>query len=262
VILGISGGTGFELGLLGSSLALGLRHGIDWDHIAAISDMTAGQERARRGIWLGSVYAAGHAGVVFVIGVMVIAFGRALPDSVDSVMGRVVGWTLLLLGLLLAWTLVRNRGEAHSHSRWMLALLLVRRTWRRVADRFGSPDPGEDSTTTPEITAVPVYGTRTALGVGVLHGVGAETPTQVVIFLAAAQAGGTALGITVLAVFLAGLFMSNTLITVGTSIGFVGLNRRPALRTALAGLTAVVSIGLGILFILGRDGSLPALMAG
>ncbi len=260
--LGISGGTGFELGLLGSSLALGLRHGIDWDHIAAISDMTAGQERARRGIWLGSVYAAGHAAVVFVIGVMVIGFGRALPDSVDSIMGRVVGWTLLLLGLLLAWTLVRNRGQAHSHSRWMLALLLARRTWRRITGRSASADSADDPTTVPEAETVPVYGTRTALGVGALHGVGAETPTQVVIFLAAAQAGGTALGIVVLAVFLTGLFMSNTLITVGTSIGFVGLNRRPRLRTALAGLTAVASIGLGLLFILGRDGSLPALMAG
>ena len=34
------------------------------------------------------------------------------------------------------------------------------------------------------------YGRRTAFGVGMIHGVGAETPTQVLIFLAAAGASG------------------------------------------------------------------------
>jgi high-affinity nickel permease len=29
------------LGLLGTGLALGLRHGIDWDHIAAIADIAS-----------------------------------------------------------------------------------------------------------------------------------------------------------------------------------------------------------------------------
>ncbi len=28
-------------GVLGASLALGIRHGIDWDHIAAITDITS-----------------------------------------------------------------------------------------------------------------------------------------------------------------------------------------------------------------------------
>src|SRR3990172_5772046 len=36
--LGIGGSVG---GVLGGALALGLRHGIDWDHIAAITDITS-----------------------------------------------------------------------------------------------------------------------------------------------------------------------------------------------------------------------------
>src|SRR3990170_1796666 len=34
-------GIGGSLGVLGGAFALGLRHGIDWDHIAAITDITS-----------------------------------------------------------------------------------------------------------------------------------------------------------------------------------------------------------------------------
>ena len=40
----------------------------------------------------------------------------------------------------------------------------------------------------------PTYGRPTAIAVGALHGIGAETPTQILLFLAAARAGGTAVG--------------------------------------------------------------------
>ena len=34
-------GVGGTVWLMGGALALGLRHGIDWDHIAAITDITS-----------------------------------------------------------------------------------------------------------------------------------------------------------------------------------------------------------------------------
>ena len=43
-----------------SALVFGLRHGIDWDHIAAITDITGSQELPRQSLWLGTVYALGH----------------------------------------------------------------------------------------------------------------------------------------------------------------------------------------------------------
>ena len=33
------------IALLGTGLGLGLRHGIDWDHIAAISDVTSSHKK-------------------------------------------------------------------------------------------------------------------------------------------------------------------------------------------------------------------------
>ena len=38
VILAIGGGS---IGIMAAALALGIRHGIDWDHIAAITDITS-----------------------------------------------------------------------------------------------------------------------------------------------------------------------------------------------------------------------------
>src|SRR5439155_2897999 len=69
------------------------------------------------------------------------------------------------------------------------------------------------------------YGTATAFGVGMIHGIGAETPTQVLIFLAAAGAGGRVGGLLVLICFLVGLLASNSLIALAGTFGFLAANR-------------------------------------
>src|SRR5205085_4478507 len=66
------------------------------------------------------------------------------------------------------------------------------------------------------------YGGRTAFFIGLLHGVGAETPSQVLVFLAAAGVGGKAAGVAVLAAFLFGLLSSNTLVGLAGTYGFLG----------------------------------------
>ena len=48
-------------GLLATSFALGLRHGFDWDHIAAIADLNSTADERRRGFALSLYYALGHA---------------------------------------------------------------------------------------------------------------------------------------------------------------------------------------------------------
>ncbi|HEV2122500.1 MAG TPA: hypothetical protein VGW38_06970, partial [Chloroflexota bacterium] len=100
------------LALLGTALTLGLRHGIDWDHIAAIGDITSttsgasGQTPpANRGarltvnlqsVRLASLYAVGRASVVVVLGLAALYFNAILPDWVDPIMERLVGATLVL----------------------------------------------------------------------------------------------------------------------------------------------------------------------
>ncbi len=56
------------VGLVALGVGLGLRHGIDWDHIAAITDVTSSQPSRLRGFAMGTLYALGHAAVVLTLG--------------------------------------------------------------------------------------------------------------------------------------------------------------------------------------------------
>src|SRR4051812_11994081 len=95
--------------LAGTALLYGLRHGIDWDHLAAITDPTGAQERPRRGVPVASASAVGQGLVVFGRGGAAILGSEALPASVDEVMGRVVGATLIVLAGSVVVGLVRDR---------------------------------------------------------------------------------------------------------------------------------------------------------
>jgi len=109
---------------------------------------------------------------------------------------------------------------------------------------------------------IPTYGRGTAFLVGMIHGIGAETPTQVVIFLTAAGAGGPLVGVLVLASFIVGLVVSNSVITVGSAFGFLEASKNFVLYATVAVVTAVFSLVIGTLFVLGREGVLPAFFGG
>jgi high-affinity nickel-transport protein len=106
------------------------------------------------------------------------------------------------------------------------------------------------------------YGRGTAFTVGMVHGIGAETPTQLLIFLTAAGAGGKLVGEAVLLTFIVGLLASNTLITVGSATGFLKASENWRLYLTVALLTATFSLVIGVLFITGEGSVLPALFGG
>jgi high-affinity nickel-transport protein len=57
--------------------------------------------------------------------------------------------------------------------------------------------------------------------IGVIHGFGAETPSQLMIFLLAANLGGIGKGFLGLTMFIAGLLVMNTAMT-GAAVGLFG----------------------------------------
>ncbi len=294
------GGAAFGVGLIVSAFLFGFRHGIDWDHIAAITDITTSQEDRRDAIVFGTIYALGHALVVFAIGTGAIVLGDQLPEGVDKVMERIVGVTLVILGVYVFVALVRHGREFRMRSRWMLIFSGVRKVYGRVRRPAATPEhdlqpvhvhaseggstsvavaedipvsnwhhghhgrPGHHHHKHPEPSeeAFMNYGRRTAFFVGMIHGVGAETPTQLVIFLTAAGAGGPIVGESILAMFLLGLLTSNALITVGSAFGFMKASKNWALYVTIALLTASFSLVIGMLFLLGKGTVLPALFGG
>src|SRR3974390_2787914 len=105
--------TNVRLVLLGAAV-LGFRHGFDYDHIAAITDISSVQSRARDAMRFGLLYVAGHATTVAVLGTAAVAFRIALPAASDLWAERLVGGTLMLLGLYVFGTYFRP--TVHNHA--------------------------------------------------------------------------------------------------------------------------------------------------
>jgi hypothetical protein len=298
------------IGVLVTGLALGLRHGIDWDHIAAITDITsttaaagaaeaAHEEQHRtvsgphhghggahemhahdagpgaatlapatRGgtgsglrvggeqveaIKLGTLYALGHGAVVIALGIAALAFGALLPEWLDPIMGRIVGLTLVFLGAWVLYSVYRyaRGGESFRlRSRWMLVFDGVRYAWRRMAARLH----GHEHVEPLEMSS---YGPKTAFGVGMIHGVGAETGTQVLLIAAVGGAAAAGLGIPMLFAFVIGLLISNFVIVVITSVGFVASQTRERIYVAIGLVAGLFSLVLGMIFLLSLDGIVP-----
>ncbi len=300
------------IGVLLTGLALGIRHGIDWDHIAAITDITSTTAAARvaeaahaeqhetvsghhhghggavemrahdrgpgaatlapapRGttpvgsrlgreqieaIQLGTLYALGHGAVVIGLGIAALTFGAILPAWLDPIMGRVVGLTLLGLGVWVLYSVYRyaRGGESFRlRSRWMLVFDGIRYGWRRLQARLH----GHEHVEPLEMSS---YGARTAFGVGMIHGIGAETGTQVLLIAAVGGAASAGLGVPMLVAFVIGLLLSNFAIVVVSSVGFVASQTRERIYVAVGAVAGVFSLVLGAIFLVGQDAVLPDL---
>ncbi len=237
---------------LASCAALGLRHGFDYDHLAAITDITSVQRSWRQGMGLGLLYALGHAATVAALGLAVVLFRVSLPGHLDAVGERLVGVTLLVLTAYVLWAFFRG-GHTHPVSR--VALLARGAQWagwraRRLCNPLAPrPEPFRFG-----------YEGKSVFGVGAVHGLGAETPSQLLLFLLAANLGGPSRGVAGLACFLAGLLAMNTLMTASASGLFLSSARRRWAQGAVTLLTAAYSGAIGAVFTFGASDKLPALV--
>lgn len=300
--------------ILGGALALGIRHGIDWDHIAAITDITSTSATADktdqswltaepgiqftdeshhdhvhraprparatdhtmdiprvtagsrvRGVFrehqqpfmLGTLYALGHGSMVIGLGLLAILFSGFLPDWIDPIMERVVGVTLVFLGLYLSYSLYRffRSGEQfRMRSRWMLVFAVAGRGYRAALAKLGLREHNH-----VHAEETQQYGARTAYGIGLIHGIGAETGTQVLIIGSAVGAASKGMGVATLFVFVFGIIISNSIVTIATTTGFISSQRRQYIYVAVGAIAAVFSLLVGTLFLLQAGDNLPNL---
>ncbi len=329
-----------SIGVVGAAVALGIRHGIDWDHIAAITDITstsvtpveseerwlvrepgvmltdethhtlahaegdhvhaesapapalvhvavgaapesghgqapqlrtappvgssgnghkhglAGLARQQRpALLLGTMYALGHGSVVFGLGLLALLAREVLPGWIDPIMERIVGVTLLFLAAYLFYSLYRFfRGgdEFRIRSRWMLVFAAVRNAFETVRARvLGRQEH--------HVHEAQQYGVHTAYGIGMIHGIGAETGTQVLVITTAVGAGSQLMGVVALAGFIVGLLLSNSIVTVVSTVGFVSSRQRQGIYVAAGLFAAVFSLFVGLFFLLHSSGLLPDL---
>jgi len=237
-----------------AAFGLGLRHGVDYDHISAIWDITSSQKTLRGGVVLGWFYAGGHGTVVAVLGMAAVLVGLRLPPEVDSAMTVLVGATLILLGIYVITMLVRHPDEPFQmKSRWVLVASGVLRAYERAVLRLtGRIRKQRD-------IDLRVAGPASAYVIGIIHGVGGETPTQILLFIIAGGISGGVAGVVVVLAFVAGVFITNTVESVLASLGYARAAESPRLFRRVAAAAAVFSLLIGALFVLGGSGLLPPL---
>ncbi len=241
---------------LGSCLLLGLRHGFDYDHLAAISDITAVQRNWKSGLRLGMMYALGHACMVGALGIMVLQLHMGLPQGLDHWTERLIGLTLIILGLGVAAGILRKDAHGHSHTRVESRLAIAINgvlwvAWR--VRRLWDPDAPR-----PERFQW-MYNGKSVFLIGVLHGIGAETPSQLGLFFLTANLGGTSRGLFGLAAFALGLVAMNALMTATMGGAFKASGHHPRFYHIIAWTGAAYSCIIGIIFLFGISSQLPAL---
>jgi high-affinity nickel permease len=241
---------------LGSCLLLGLKHGFDYDHLAAISDITAVQRNWKSGLRLGMIYALGHACMVAALGIMVLVVHIGLPAGLDHSTERLIGLTLILLGLGVAAGILRKDAHGHRHTRVESRLAIaingvlwtgwqIRRIWNRQAPR---PDRFQW-----------MYTGKSVFLIGLLHGIGAETPSQLGLFFLTKTLGGTSRGLLGLTAFAVGLVAMNALMTATLGGAFKVGGHHPRFYHLIAWTGAAYSCIIGSIFLFGISNQLPAL---
>ncbi len=242
------------LALAGTSFALGARHGLDWDHIAALTDLTAPRpddagrphRHARRGTGLALRTASGTAWCCSCSACSCWPSGWACrpgwtPSSATPSGSR---WSSSA-----AWCSTSSAATGAQYryaGRISLVVGALRRGWARARRREAPSTSGD-------------VDRRGAFLVGLLHGTGAETPTQVALFATAGASGSTGTAALVLAAFVAGLVLADLGIAAAWLSGLLGSGRTPRVQVALGGLTGLASLTLGGLILTGYSDLVPPL---
>ena len=219
------------------SIALGLRHASDPDHLAAVTTLIAsGKERAaRRAGALGFTWGLGHATSLFAFGLPIVLYRAYLPEAVQRLAETAVGF--LIVGLAV-WLLVRwRRGVFHAHAHL------------HGDDAHAHAHPHALAHTHPPKTRSPLG----AYAIGVVHGMGGSAGVGVLLLSAIPS---HALAVASLALFAFCTALSMGLLSTGWGLT---LGSAPARRSfaRLAPVIAVVSLAFGVWYVLGAQSVLP-----
>jgi high-affinity nickel-transport protein len=167
--------------------ALGMRHGADPDHLAAIDNLTRNsyERRPRLSRWVGALFASGHSLMVLAIAAFVGAFGARLGAHRDAIETSAT-WLSIAVLLIIATLNLRALADPSATGAKGLRARLVPRVLR--------------NSNNPLVAVV----------VGLLFGFGFETSSQVATYaLALGVQAGAAGALLIGAAFCAGMIVTD-----------------------------------------------------
>lgn len=241
--------------LLLAGLIAGMRHGIDWDHIAAISDITSTQGKISNGIFMSFLYGLGHAFVVATIALGLLVMSFALPQGIDRIMENVVGFTLVILGIYVLYSLHKKKGDDFRLlPRWALVANIILNSLSWLKAKITNTNRKHHHILKNG------YGNRASYMIGMIHGIGAETPSQMLLFAMAISTGVSAskeFGAMIIATYSLGLITTNTIMGGLGAYGYIKSGDNQRLYRYVAFVTGTFSIAIGVLFLTGGISNLP-----
>jgi high-affinity nickel-transport protein len=220
------------------AVLIGMRHGMDGDHVAAIADMVGSEEQKRKQVSLGIMYAFGHGLIVLVIGLLSIYIGLRMPQTTQYILEIFVSITLIALGGFIIYSIYRQKKEYEYKSRLKIVCefiaSLVRKT--KIGDKVNSLSP----------ISLGIIG---AFIVGIIHGIGVESPTQIAVITNAVGLNNSTAALLQLILFVFGLLIATVGMTFCLSWGFMKARFKRKLFLVLGSVTGAYSLGLGILML-------------
>lgn len=215
------------------AIFLGIRHGMDSDHVAAIADMVGSEPHRKRQVSLGMMYAFGHGSIVFLMGLVAIFLGFHLPSSTIRMLEAAVGCTLVILGGMMLFSLF-YQNEAKSRIKVLYELI------SKAARCFQKNKRKEKAVSFLR------FGWMGAFMIGIVHGIGVESPTQLAILTHAAGKASMSMAALQLGLFVAGLLIATIGMTFCLSWGFMKARMREKIFFLIGIFTSFYSLWLGI----------------
>jgi hypothetical protein len=108
-------------------LALGTRHALEPDHLAAVSVLNTESKSARHGLVLGAIWGLGHTLALLGVGLVLAFSAAALPDGLADVFELSVAVMLVVMGIQACVRAARasshgpntqhvHAGQSHTHA--------------------------------------------------------------------------------------------------------------------------------------------------
>jgi sulfite exporter TauE/SafE len=211
--------------LLGTALILGAMHSFQPDHLAAVGVFVSRRPSWREALALGARWGLGHSLSILLVGGALVVSGLRLPARFEPSLDRVVGATLIVLGLLAIRRALRLHAHVHAHDsgeHWHL----------HSHARSEAHDHGHGA----------------LLGIGMLHGLAGSG--ALVVLLPTAVATSRFAAITYLAVFGLGTICSMSVF--GAAAGWVlraAAHRSASLIRGFALAASAISIAVGAVWL-------------
>ena len=161
-----------------------------------------------------------------------------------------MGATLILLAGYVVYQLFRKGDEIELKSRWRLIFEFVVnvRNWlnRTYCKLAGHPECYQPKHVPEKL------GAKTYFGLGCLHGVGVETPTQLAALASVSAAGLSLSGSLVLAAFCLGMVGANLLFAWASAYSLGLTKYRKVFYVVTCVLTAVFGFVVGVMVLAGK----------